>query len=66
MLYSPVMETLEYKNLFANAKLAYPHLDEYFIQVACLAYLNDQGIKSSNNVVVTTEHNEIQEELSAQ
>lgn len=56
------MDTPEYKELYANAKAAYPKMEEYFVQVACLSYLKDQGLKCDNNIETI---NEVQEELSA-
>jgi hypothetical protein len=56
------METVEYKQLFKNAKWTYPKMDEYFIQVACLKYLNDQNLICNDNI---DNKDEIQESSSA-
>jgi hypothetical protein len=62
MIHTPTMDTSEYKELYANARLAYPQMDDYFVQVACLAYLKDQGIKCDNSIEAI---NEVQEECPA-
>ena len=59
MLCHPLMDTVEYKELFKNTKWNYPNMDEYFIQVACLAYLKEQNLKYNNNI-----DNEVQEVIS--
>jgi len=61
MLCHPLMDTVEYKELFKNAKWNYPHMDEYFIQVACLSYLKEQNLIYNNNI-----DNEVQEVISTQ
>jgi len=62
MIYTPLMETPEYKELYQNGKAAFPDMDEYFLQVACLSYLQEQGIKYTSNIEVI---NEVQKELPA-
>jgi hypothetical protein len=47
----PVMETEEYKELYKNAKEAYPDLSDYLIQLACINYFSEtQNIKSDINI----------------
>lgn len=54
---SDVMETEEYKELFKNAKLAYPDEYEFLIHLACIKYFSKtENIKSDVNI-----DNEIQE-----
>jgi hypothetical protein len=62
MIYTRMMDTPEYKELYEKAKIAYPDMEEYFLQIACLSYLKDQNIISTSNIEIS---NEIQEELSA-
>jgi hypothetical protein len=63
MIYTPMMDTPEYKELYQNAKIAFPNMEEYFLQIACLSYLQDQNIISTSNIEVI---NEVQEELPAE
>ncbi len=58
-----MMETPEYKELYQNAKIAFPSMEEYFLQIACLSNLQDQNIISTSNIEVI---NEVQEELPAE
>ena len=58
-----MMDTPEYKELYQNAKIAFPNMEEYFLQIACLSYLQDQNIISTSNIEVI---NEVQEELPAE
>lgn len=61
----PVMETNEYKELFKQAKIEYPNEYDYFLQIACIAYLKEQQgiLKSVNNIDI---QDEVQEEHPTQ
>ena len=53
----PIMETQEYKDLYEQAKLAYPNEFEYLLQIACISHLMDENLKC--NIIID---NEIQKE----
>lgn len=36
-----IMETDEYKRLFAMAKKVYPYENDYFIHIACISYFKE-------------------------
>ena len=36
-----IMETDEYKRLFAMAKKVYPYENDYFIHIACISYFEE-------------------------
>ena len=55
----PLMDTAEYIELFQLAKKEKPNVYDYFIQVACIDYL--QNIKSDIKLDSNTS-NEVQEE----
>lgn len=46
-----LMDTDEYKELFKNAKIAYPDEYDYFIHLSCIRYFMDkENIKSDVNI----------------
>jgi hypothetical protein len=50
-LKSDLMDAPEYKELFKNAKLAYPNEYDYILHLSCIRYFMDnQNIKSDINI----------------
>ena len=57
-----LMKKPEYKQLFQQAKAAYPNEYEYILQIACLSHLMEEQNNIKSDISIEATVNEVQEE----